>query len=546
MRRLIVAERDLEQDGVEVLGLTDSDDDEIDDYDNDDQDHDDDNYQNNGTSNQQVEDEDKSGDSEDDLSGWGTSRKDFYGADAIDTEQAALEEEAEARRIQAKQLQSMTEADYGFDENWNEPEETVDEKTAGLVLEKLPEFQIPDGTTPKDRLKLLKERYPEFDALAREFHDLRSEYDRNAAMAQSGSISKTAELRAKTLSAYLGTIAMYFAILTSTAGPNGSLAKHPTEIHNHDIMESLIKIREGWLKIKDAPDSESDEDEPAISAAEAIVVTESQVKVKENGVARTKNMPEVQVDATKQRKSKRRAALEEDLEKLTTAALSTSRVASTKVNGTASEPNGDDSDFGDETEMTARERAEKARRRKTLRFYTSQITQTAQRRGAAGRDAGGDADLPHRERWRDRQKRLAEEAEKRAKARGEAGADQAEHDGNGSEDEYQQLVSRGKEAKAKAKRAARAAYEAQNHTFEEAEEVDGDGKRKINYQIEKNKGLAPFRKREIPRVRKRRQFEEKKKKLGSWRAVYKGGPGPRGYQGETTGIKTNLVRSTKL
>jgi U3 small nucleolar RNA-associated protein 3 len=230
---------------------------------------------------------------------------------------------------------------------------------------------------------------------------------------------------------------------------------------------------------------------------------------------------------------------------LTNAALSTSRAASTKatVNGKHDE---DDSDFGDETEMTAQERAEKARRRKTLRFYTSQIVQTSQRRGAAGRDAGGDTDIPHRERWRDRQKRLAEEAEKRSKAKGGAGADLADRNGDEPEDEYQQLALRGKDAKSKAKQAARNAYEAQNHTFDDEEEADGDGKRKINYQIEKNKGLAPFRKREIPRVRKRRQFAEKKKKLGSWRAIYKGGPGPRGYQGESTGIKTNLVRSTKL
>jgi U3 small nucleolar RNA-associated protein 3 len=444
----------------------------------------------------------------------------------------------------------MTEADYGLNEqNWTEPEEAVE--TSGLVLEKLPEFQVPDDTTPKDRLKLLKERYPEFDALAREFIALRGEHDRNADLVRNGSISKTAELKAKTLSAYLGTIAMYFAILTSTAGTNGSLAKNPTEIHNHDIMESLVKIREGWMKIKDVPDSQ--ELAPAESEAKTVLAAEAALKAislpaKEYVIA-NKSPPEIQAGVrAKERKARRRAALEEDLEHLTNAALSTSRAASTKMttNGTHTKINDDDSDFGDETEMTLQEQADKARRRKTLRFYTSQIAQTAQRRGNAGRDAGGDTDLPHRERWRDRQKRLAEEAEKRSKARGEAHEEQGEHDGSRSEDEYQQLVSRGKEAKLKAKKAARDAYEAQNPTFEEEDPADGDGKRKINYQIEKNKGLAPFRKKEISRVRKRRQFAEKKKKLGSWRAVYKGGPGPRGYQGESTGIKTNLVRSTKL
>lgn len=48
-----------------------------------------------------------------------------------------------------------------------------------------------------------------------------------------------------------------------------------------------------------------------------------------------------------------------------------------------------------------------------------------------------------------------------------------------------------------------------------------------------------------PRVKKRKKFEEKKKKLGSIRQVYRGGEG-KGYGGELTGIKTNLVRSVKL
>jgi U3 small nucleolar RNA-associated protein 3 len=87
---------------------------------------------------------------------------------------------------------------------------------------------------------------------------------------------------------------------------------------------------------------------------------------------------------------------------------------------------------------------------------------------------------------------------------------------------------------------------AQQNMFEE--ENGGDGKRKISYQIEKNKGLAPLRRNNIriPTVKKRMKYEEKKKKLSSVRAVYKGGPGPAGYQGELTGIKTGLVKSIKL
>jgi U3 small nucleolar RNA-associated protein 3 len=49
-----------------------------------------------------------------------------------------------------------------------------------------------------------------------------------------------------------------------------------------------------------------------------------------------------------------------------------------------------------------------------------------------------------------------------------------------------------------------------------------------------------------PRVKKRKKYEDKKKKLGSTKQLYKGGEGRGGYAGELTGIKKNLVKSVKL
>ncbi|KAI7531331.1 hypothetical protein KC316_g17222, partial [Hortaea werneckii] len=65
------------------------------------------------------EDGDGSGDEDDEEEemGWGTSKADLYGADEIETEEQALEEEQEALRLQRKQLQNMNAADYGFDES---------------------------------------------------------------------------------------------------------------------------------------------------------------------------------------------------------------------------------------------------------------------------------------------------------------------------------------------------------------------------------------------------------------------------------------------
>ena len=45
--------------------------------------------------------------------GWGASKKDYYNADTIQTEEDAQMEEQEARNIQQKRLKKMTDADFG-------------------------------------------------------------------------------------------------------------------------------------------------------------------------------------------------------------------------------------------------------------------------------------------------------------------------------------------------------------------------------------------------------------------------------------------------
>lgn len=124
--------------------------------------------------------------------------------------------------------------------------------------------------------------------------------------------------------------------------------------------------------------------------------------------------------------------------------------------------------------------------------------------------------------------------------------------GVGEEEDYYGLVS----ARSAAKKAQKAAFaESIAADRNELRRIDGegelgkaDGKRAITYAIEKNKGLAPRRKKDVrnPRVKKRKKYEDKKKKLSSIRKVYKGGEEKGGYGGEKTGIKKGLVRSVKL
>lgn len=63
------------------------------------------------------------------------------------------------------------------------------------------------------------------------------------------------------------------------------------------------------------------------------------------------------------------------------------------------------------------------------------------------------------------------------------------------------------------------------------------------YAIEKNKGLAPKRKKgnRDPRVKEKVQYEAKMKKMRSMKLTFKGGEPRGGYGGEMTGISTSVV-----
>ena len=120
---------------------------------------------------------------------------------------------------------------------------------------------------------------------------------------------------------------------------------------------------------------------------------------------------------------------------------------------------------------------------------------------------------------------------------------------NDEEENYYQLITSETSAKKAAKISQQAQQSAPFASFiEDPSTTDPSTKRAITYEISANKGLMPRRKKEVrnPRVKKRMKYDEKMKKLGSVRQVWKGGEGRGGYGGELTGIKTNVVRSVKL
>ncbi|TLD34619.1 hypothetical protein E2P81_ATG04784 [Venturia nashicola] len=553
------------------------------------------------------DDSDKPDDDEDEeMEGWGDSKQDYYGADDIDTEQAALEEETEAKRLQRKHLEAMAEDDFGFGEGaWEDEAAQGDDSMLedGTVTEVLPQLQIPDNLGPEERLKVLKSRYPEFEPIAKEFMELQGLHQelkdeaslaaevliqRTSLQAKDGiTISQThpAIVKYQALSTYLGTAAMYFAVLTSTAdGKPETLAKPPPELRDHPIMESLVESLQLWKKVEGLPIPDP-EDELAVIAE---IRADQEKTLPKATVANSKASEKKTIEpAKKARKAKKSTAeleaelaqaeaevrraermqkMEKDLASLSALTSKASRKAKKSTAPARLVINEGDSDIGDETELTAHELAEKANRKRSLKFYTAQITQKANKRGVAGKDAGGDMDIPHRERLKDRQARLNADAEKRGKKalqpdqelggesdeedRKQARAIRGEDASEDGDDYYELISARSRQKKEEKKLAAEAYAQAEKEgaVVHKVEEVGPDGKRRITYQIEKNKGLTPHRKKESrnPRTKKRKQYEDKQKKLSSQKAVWKGGEGKGGYKGELSGIKTNLVKGVKL
>ena len=545
----------------------------------------------------------KESEEESEEEGWGPHRRNYYDTDKIETEQDALDEDAEALRIQRRHLQGLDEADFGFDEekwkegNAHDVKSEDEDGVVGVLTEILPQKQITEDMTFAERLDILNRRYPEFDPLSQEFMVLQELHEKISSKIPKPKTEThplysesrgSAIVKFQALTAYLASLTMYFAILSTpkSRSEDGTAIISPADLRTHPIMENLYRCRNLWEKVKNYPiedimdESKYDSDgELAPTPSDIIETQESpeapkhtntgkrQKKV-EHGKRRKEALLQAEAVARLEEKSRQ---LEQELEGLDSLAVLAKQPNRPEARPRLKVPYDGDfsaSDLGEETEMTAHEVAEKANKRKRLRFYTSQIAQRANRRDMAGKGAGGDMDIPYRERLRDRSARLTAEAANRArskvKGRADLGRDDCEgddfdkarkpnssirEDSDSDNDYYSRVVNHNQERKKEKRRRAEIVTEANEHgRLAEMKEVDPDGKRAVTYAIERNKGLTPRRKKEVrnPRVKKRKRFEDKKKKLGSMKPLYKGGEGKGGYRGELTGIKTDVVKSIKL
>lgn len=495
--------------------------------------------------------------------GWGSKRSNYYGADTLENDEDRAEEEAEAMRLQKKHLSELKASDFYEEDDFKVWERSAKELEAGqedaqVVLESLP-AQDAAELSEKERTKLLETVYPEAKPLAEELVSLLPQLESLKDQSKEGDSNedKLSQLKFTSLSAYLGTINVYFALLISNISGN------KINLKEHPVMEGILKGREAWKSVsnlsindEEAKDGEKfgSEDEDEMFNTETIVNSAKSASSKRKR-AEVDDLEEEELDESASEEEEGDDDEEAEGESDSDLELSLPVIQKPKKSEKVKKPSRN-SDYGESTEISAADLADKQARKRNLRYYTSKIDQQSAK---VREKLTGDSDLPYKERRLERERRLNEEARRRGLDQGHDVADNfdsgddddstAKQIRDGFEDDYYAMVASGsKHKKAERKEAHEAAVKAarDGKLAELQDEIGENGKRAINYQILKNKGLTPHRKKENrnARVKKRKKYDQAQKKLSSIRRVYK--QPTSAYGGEETGIKKNIVRSVKF
>ncbi|KAH3677290.1 hypothetical protein WICPIJ_009005 [Wickerhamomyces pijperi] len=518
--------------------------------------------------------------------GWG-GRRDYYGADDLsEDEESAKQIEEEALRQQKLHLQELNMDDYVDEEMEAEWTKSAKEHDYGVIQESAKgkkdttasvlDLQGLQSMDDKSRTKLINAAHPEFVPLSKELsklnpilEDLKTKKSQN----------EIALVKFQALSAYISSIASYFALFLAQVRED-----EPFSMKENSVMEYILSTKEVWRQAAeledDDEDMEDDVDEEE-DQEDGTLLEEGDISDEEAFDSASETAAELEDDVDEEEDQEDGTLLEEgdisDEEAFDSASETVNNASlysDEEAEGMDSQDSeSEDSDLdidiskprfitkakpaqtGDdftEGKMHEVDASDKQTRKKTLRFYTSKIDQQSRKTGGDEKYTG-DNDIPYKERLFERQQRLIEEARKRGLedkhgvALGEGGdsddddesqATKAKQINDGFSKDYYDTVKKSrddtkanrKEAHNTAKRAAR-----EGKLYEMTEGLDADGKRAVNYQIMKNKGLTPHRRKELrnSRVKKRMKYEKAKKVLNSTKAVYKAPKGA--YEGETTG-----------
>ncbi|CAB5323854.1 hypothetical protein RhiirA5_398737 [Rhizophagus irregularis] len=538
---------------------------------------------------------------------WGNHKKTYYDADELSDFDEAKEEEEEALRLQKKKISKMSEEDFFDDDNLlgvgSISAMDMDKEHEKKLMERLNQevqkvsFEKDDSETqPKNQdhysnlsrteiVEILQDGSPELIELLSEFKEQLSTLKDTLApileKAKKRNIKydpamKFLSIKYHTLLNYLTNISFYFFLKSSGT-------RH---LRMHPVIDTLVDLRTTLDKLETLESKMKDIIKQFVDRLETDEHTDKSEKVeKEIGVGEIINeLPsQIQTNSKFEKvkikkkeknesiKSKRKKKLdEENSEKSKKTKLQNGYIRSderdinlSNMADTFIEPEfvsfknvkknkriREDLDMGDLDALDDVDAEDKAQNRKSLRHHVAKIDQNLAKREKAIR-LGGDTDIP----YKDKDKSVIKSVNSQNDGDDLDNLDWNEDDNKiakdietGGDDELYLSVRKTKKAKKEKEfEHEQLIKNSKNDETVYEEEMLPDGsKRQINYEILKNKGLTPHRKKEQrnPRVKHRNKYEKAKKKIKSIKRIVVRQEGP--YGGEITGIKTKLSRSIKF
>ncbi|CAA7261365.1 unnamed protein product [Cyclocybe aegerita] len=510
---------------------------------------------------------------------WGKGRGSYYSSNAdqleSDDEEGNELEEKEATRLQAKMREEMEDEDFGL----NDSVEIEGNPDSDDIFDPTPSIISSLPSDKKSLLRHLERTDPLPLALARDWDETaRTLQKTRERIAMSEAHKRDAlslgmiHLHYQALLSYSTMLAFYLHMRSSP-----KYSQRPALLQSHPILQRLLTLKQSIQTLEELDfeisDDDEDEDENMDTAmgdiladGESVWNINAEDSLEPNELDELLNDAQRSVEAEPAKlhkpPNKKRKVAKDEVK--TTTKLVFDLVEPEFVSSKPASRRDVVSDtldaYGDAVTLSTVDSADKNARKKSLRFHTSKIeSASARRQGARNQAAGGDDDIPYRERKKEKESRLVKEAAIRAKNEiGEALNDDEPEPHAGekrsrdedeeaeSPDEYYELVKkRSKEKRAKKK----AEYDEVHGISRVPLEEDGSGPRSVTRAILSNKGLTPHRPKSVrnPRVKKRQKFEKAKRKLSSQKAVYKGGLSETGgrYDGERSGI-SRVVKSVRL
>ncbi|ORZ21611.1 Sas10 C-terminal domain-domain-containing protein [Absidia repens] len=520
-------------------------------------------------SSSEEEDVEAEQDDSTDATTWGTSKKAYYNADEGSDLDEMREEEEEALKIQKQRLADMDEADFVDDtlSGWGigaEANKEVDRQMVENVTKELDDisFDMSSSVAARrknlpvvEKIKILQNESPELLDLLNEFKDKTSTMGELKQMVdqisdnnkQDHEAAKFILFQYQLLMNYLTNISFYFSL--KAAGANN--------IRNHPVIGALVELRAAIEKMEKLEKKLQPQLIDFIEHIDETAENTDSKHMKTATITKAKKSSNKKVILNQQQSSDEEeyeldfdddgAFSDDDIQQDATDIEK--EFKSLKKQAKKRKRNMNDNDFGDLDMMEQVDMEDKLAKKRSIRDYVSKIESKQARQQSKYQ---GDSDLPYKERNLRQKKGVAQPQDKSADLDDQEWNEQdaldatdawVEDGDTGDQDDYSKAAK--KIANKKANK--QAAYDATRAPVMDSNYVVEDGhKRLASWQILKNKGLTPHRKKENRngRVKKRHQYEQKMKKLSSVRQVVKPLAGT--YGGESTGIRSNVSRSVKL